>query len=486
MDKQQDDSMHERVAPMEKEIRQRAVTASDISVIRSSTPRPPRGGFNLAEHGLVGEPPPSSFFPESAPAAPPLPEETDAKGESTAATSGQRVSESEVSEEQEFVWLFEYALEMDATLLNSPECLDGQALLYGPAVLRGYTIQIGAVAGDFGSLTGNKRTIATIVPGAGTHAEVWGVLYRVPRSLTSKADDEFSLLDAAHGAIAPHHLFQAVKAVVHESYRGRDISCITYIATERVRQHLRLSSSESNALFVQRIAAIARGQRLPESYVQEQFVPVDVPSIKKEPGRERSFMSAPLPMTRLNTEGRHAAFDGAPSTTGVRKAPALFPRAISFPGVAYDALPWLLVFACYLSTLFLVILVFALCQGLTFGNSGLSSDLTLLGVPWLVFVYGLLGGCISCIVSVGRLALSSESLLSTLNRSTIVIVTWFSRPFIGAVLGLLMYLFLNSGIFMFEGMLATHPDILLLCAALAGLCENRLFGWKRRGDDVGA
>src|SRR5437764_9292513 len=41
---------------------------------------------------------------------------------------------------QEFLWLFEYGFEMDLPLLNSPERLDGLALLYGSAVLKGYRI----------------------------------------------------------------------------------------------------------------------------------------------------------------------------------------------------------------------------------------------------------------------------------------------------------------------------------------------------------
>ena len=38
---------------------------------------------------------------------------------------------------QEFIWLFEYGLEMDPAILNGHELLEGCALLYGPAVLRG-------------------------------------------------------------------------------------------------------------------------------------------------------------------------------------------------------------------------------------------------------------------------------------------------------------------------------------------------------------
>src|SRR5215813_2622861 len=56
----------------------------------------------------------------------------------------------------EFIWLFEYGLEMDATFLNDRKRLNGSAHLYGPAVLKGYRISFDVV----GSSTG--EVVATI------------------------------------------------------------------------------------------------------------------------------------------------------------------------------------------------------------------------------------------------------------------------------------------------------------------------------------
>jgi hypothetical protein len=89
-------------------------------------------------------------FPSKAPSAPPVPEELsdeeeDALAENSAPISQIDKASLQAEESQEFDWLFEYGLEMDSTILNSPERLDGAALLYGPAVLKGYRILFGSV-----------------------------------------------------------------------------------------------------------------------------------------------------------------------------------------------------------------------------------------------------------------------------------------------------------------------------------------------------
>ena len=84
-----------------------------------------------------------STFPTKPPSAPPLPEEPDDYGEQDERLVTGKGTSSE-AEAQGFAWLFEYGLEMDSTLLNTPERLDGLALLYGPAMLKGYRLLVGS------------------------------------------------------------------------------------------------------------------------------------------------------------------------------------------------------------------------------------------------------------------------------------------------------------------------------------------------------
>lgn len=473
----------EKAEAIQEEHQLKPENAESISIIRSNTPRPLKvgPGFIVSEQRLPAGLPLSSLFPASAPGAPPLPEEMASPDEQAplnpqSAPGAHEQTAPVMEDNQEFVWLFEYALEMDATMLNSPEGLNGQALLYGPAVLKGYHILFGMTPGEGNSGEGNGRTIATVVPGSGRESEVWGVLYRVPRSLTLRSGSAPSLLDTAHGAVPPHQLFHPVKATVHESYRGRDVACIVYIATERVRQQLRVFSPLSHpvgAAFVQRVAAIAQRQKLPEAYLNTYLLPLAVPASMPERPSERSFLSVPLPVTKLNSQAVPSPVTSpGPYSYSSASVPPSSQAGIPRPP---QLASWFVGFAWYLSALFLGVLFCAFCRGFSPGSASLVDNVTLLGVPWLVFVYGLLGGCISCLISLGRLSQRSMALLTMRQDSMVVIIIWFARPFIGGVLGLLVYLFLDSGLFQFEGVLTTHPDIAFLCAALAGLCEFKLF-----------
>jgi len=111
----------------------------------------------------------------------------------------------------EFIWLFEYGLEMDAAFLNDRERLDGSAHLYGPAVLKGYRISFDVVASSAG------QVVATILPGSEYNAAVWGVLYRIPLRLIESPGDEPPLLDKIH----PAPYFEPLDVVVYEPYRKR-------------------------------------------------------------------------------------------------------------------------------------------------------------------------------------------------------------------------------------------------------------------------
>src|SRR5258708_25265084 len=83
----------------------------------------------------------------------------------------------------EFIWLFEYGLEMDAAFLNDRERLNSSAHLYGPARLEGYRISLNAVASSTGQVA------ATILPGREYAAAVCGVLDRTPLRLSASPGD---------------------------------------------------------------------------------------------------------------------------------------------------------------------------------------------------------------------------------------------------------------------------------------------------------
>ena len=146
--------------------------APGITIVRGSTPRPISLGSmpfalpkQVSSQGQQGDETPLPDFPIRAPSAPPVPEELDDAEEDTNEEEAKPAYPANwvASEEsQEFDWLFEYGLEMDSGVLNSPEQLDGAALFYGPAVLKGYSILFGTVE-SLSEKGKGKRTIATVV-----------------------------------------------------------------------------------------------------------------------------------------------------------------------------------------------------------------------------------------------------------------------------------------------------------------------------------
>jgi hypothetical protein len=434
----------------------------NIAIVRNSTPKAmtpssilttlPDGGESLnTRQGEVAVPP---DFPDKAPSAPPLPEEigNSDSGATQVSRLGKAVASAE--EPQEFDWLFEYGLEMDTTILNSPERLGGLALLYGPAVLRGYSILLGRVGMQSEQERGG-RTIATVVPGSRPDAEVWGMLYRIPHRLRNCVGSEPSLLDAVHAAGSPQNLFRPVQAIVHETYRNRQIECVTYIATDGVHQCLKPLLAErgnSERLFVQRLTTIVRKLGLPDRYLSTYFA-----------------------RTALGDDSEHLATvvqreqDTEP-LSAIRKTGSM-PLVQSTEQTGKEAVsssnPWMMVFAAYLAFKLLLVLMFAVLQGMGFGEPVFANGFRLLGVPWLVLMYGLLGGCISSIITLERSCV--------INPPMFVIITWFTRPYVGAALALLSYLFLTSGFFIFGRNVERYSALFLLVGALAGLCEGWIF-----------
>ncbi len=489
-----------------------------VAIIRSSTPRPRSfGGKPPASRLFVpmqqGEGVVSTEFPAKAPSAPPLPEELgehdEEENDGSMVAAGRPAQAGAMEQAQEFMWLFEYGLEMDAAIINSPERLNGLALFYGPARLPGYRVVMGAQAihGNMGS------TIVAIVPSAEPGAEVWGVLYRIPRRVAEQSGSEPSLLDTIHVAITPQKFFQGVQVVVQESYRNRAVTSVTYVATESARQRLQLVAVEQwggDTSFVQRLASIARKQKLPERYIRQY---------------ERSMaQSEPAARTRMQMEGIAGEEDDNSETDprvqvampktdmdsgmgevtdmeereesehemmvqdhndelNTEPIPAFsepfFPHEMDLTPTPLPAAPvvapgksrWLIAFSLYLVSLLLVSLVFAVLQGLGFAQDALTNQFMPLAVPWLVMMYGLLGGCISSIITLGRFRANCPP--------PYIIITWFTRPFIGAILAVLSYLLLTSGVFAFGPTSNGHMALFLLAGALAGLGERWVF-FKRR------
>ena len=443
-----------------------------VSIVRSNTPRPRSfGAMRPSEeqhHDVpLNEPVPLPAFPSKAPSAPPLPEELGEGEEDHPSSSMVAIPttgglKAIIEDSQEFIWIFEYGLEMDTAILNSPERLDGLALLYGPAVLKGYSIMFGT--GIFDEHGDADRAVVTIVASAEPGAEVWGVLYRIPRRLAERSANEPSLLDTIHRAGTSDSLFKNMRVAVHEIYRNREIVCVTYFIADTVRQRFHLLSLQQGGdktLLAQRLAMIARKQKLPDKYLGLYLSPSSfspqtaaisehgqgMPPLRGEPDTE------PLPALK-NSEQLKSSEQTAIHSTPKVAAP---PRANR----------WLITFALYLMLVFLIMLTFAVLQGLGFGGNDLLTSFKPLGVPGLVLVYGLLGGCISSIVTLGRCRVA--------NPPIYVVITWFTRPYIGSVLAILTYLLLTSGFFVITDDSGKYHAFFLLVGALAGLCEGWLF-----------
>jgi hypothetical protein len=106
-------------------------------------------------------------------------------------------------------------------------------------------------------------------------------------------------------------------------------------------------------------------------------------------------------------------------------------------------------------------------QAMGYWNQIFTASFAPLGTPWYVLLYGLLGGCISCIMTLGR---SSRPVLPGF-----VILTWFARPFLGMVLAALAYHVLSSGLFVMSAVPEQRYAIFSVIGAIAGLCEGWLF-----------
>ena len=422
--------------------------ATEVSVVRANTPRPSSfaRATSKSEQAVAGSYADPADFPIEAPAAPPLPEEPEdsESGAPTATTSATLPITSGQTDAiaPEFTWLFEYGLEMDEDYLNSAARLNGQAYKYGPGVLKGYRIE--------GITLRNGRTSLTLAKAPSPEQQVWGILYRIPRHLAEQNGTESSALDKAHAA----YQFTATPVTAHEVYRKRAVQCITYMLSETACKELVLSApieAHFDHSYAQRLLEVARKQHLPETYLQELAI-----------------------LTRQNT-GEPPTSVPTPIEQNTEPLPVIHTSTLSeqVPGITWNtaSMPtpggWLLVLALYLVVVLMAALALAVMQSLGYWNQIFTASFAPLGAPWYVLLYGLLGGCISCIMTLGR---SSRPVLPGF-----VILTWFARPFLGMALAAIAYLVLASGLFVMSAVPEQRYAIFSVIGAIAGLCEGWLF-----------
>lgn len=457
-------------------------------IVRASTPRPMPFGIIPSKTELPLAPskavPP---FPAEAPEAPPVPEdpasETAAPGlQEPPGTPGLMADLTPKALASEFLWLFEYALDMDPALLNRPERLDGSAFAYGPAVLHGYQLV-------FEGLDTRGHVLASLdaapeQPGA----EVWGILYRVPRRLTRRDDERASVLDKAHYT----ETFVPLEVQVRDTYRQREISCLTYVASASTRERVnQLAAAERtpDPAYLKRLLQVARRQKLPDGYLQtlEGLLPATLPAATPLPTTPPEHTTDPLPAVlpghdlrkqlsgtaqmSASPESEAGQASDAPETTLPDTSAENVPGPWDAPYPAYLE-RWMMSFALYICLLLLSTLVLAIFQGLGVWGTVFTGGFAPLGTPWYVLLYGLLGGCISCVLSLSRPRFTYPP--------AFVVLTWFIRPFLGATLGALAYLVLTSGIIMLSAQPAQHFALCSLAGALAGFCEGRLLLGKKR------
>ncbi|WP_052891067.1 gamma-glutamylcyclotransferase family protein [Thermogemmatispora carboxidivorans] len=510
----------EREAPIERERRERRemregregrgekrrraddFVAPGVPIVRSSTPRPP--SLALGEAASTFGPrltDGGAPFPEEAPAAPPVPEAYSSLEETPLPIASQAMEKEDVAastqpgqERNEFLWLFEYGPEMDTVVLNSPQLLDGLALPYGPGMLKGYELGFGTVR------TATGEVVASILPSSDPAAAVWGMLYRVPRRLALPAEDGVVPLDKAHDAVPPIGLFEPLTVVVHEPLRQREITCTTYIASATVRKYFQpcLPERYTGDPYVRHLLESARRQKLPESYLLDLEGRAS-PSPASAGGRSaRGLASGPggpaiahhlAQSDELDTEpivavsGKDERERPTPALPSQTQAPGTTLPKSALPAPAQSAGPaepppapaatrpapqgWLLALSVYHALLLLAVLALAISEGLGFGQAVFTPDFAPFGVPWLVLAYGLLGGCVSCLVSLRQSTSRSQPLF--------LLITWFVRPYLGMVLAMLAYLLLDSGLVVL-GSLPGHTNALFsLVGMLAGYCEHRFF-----------
>jgi H+/Cl- antiporter ClcA len=201
---------------------------------------------------------------------------------------------------------------------------------------------------------------------------------------------------------------------------------------------------------------------MPERYLREL-------EVQNATNPDRPAMTSPAGMVEQHTEPLSMFASGG------RDAQTLQAAGLETPAATSRRPSYMpMVFALYLVCVVLAVLILMVLQGFGLVSMMPTSGQAPLGVPWLVLLYGLLGACASSIITLGRSRVT--------HLPAFVIITWFTRPYIGALLALLAYQVLNSGLFVLHENASQQSALSLLVATLAGSCEVWLF--LRRGRDL--
>jgi hypothetical protein len=438
-----------------------------VPVVRTNTPRPLPFGLTATKTELPLAPSGGqSDFPAEAPESPPLPEDpTDTREPLSDAQKPQHTPGAVETTLKplpgEFIWLFEYALDMDPLYLNRPERLNGSAFAYGPAVLKGYRL----IFEGLDTRTGHVIASLVAVP-AQPEAEVWGMLYRVPRRFTQGSQGESPLLDRVHFPDA----FVPVELTVRETYRQRQVSCVAYIASEATQQQvyrLPLENRIPEPVYLKRLLQVARRQKLPAEYIHilEELVPSVIPAARPLPTTPPEQITEPLPAL-LPRSALHSRVVEPMEAEEMALADQVYPPETWEEPSVYHLHHWLMAFALYICLLLLGTLTLAVIEGAGLVSEMFTATFAPLGIPWYVLLYGLLGGCVSCVVSLAR--------PPQVYPPNYVVLTWFIRPFLGALLAALACLVLNSGLFQVAAQPTQHFALYSLGGALAGFCEGKI------------
>jgi cation transport regulator ChaC len=424
-----------------------------LPIVRANTPRPL--SFTTAKRASTD----SSIvpdFPVEAPVAPPLPEEFD-EPTPTPVAATPLPEKAEPVAPPEFIWLFEYGLEMDVSYLNSPARLQGLALEYGSAMLDGYTLRSLELQPG--------HSVITLVPDP--LQEVWGTLYRIPRRLTEQDSGGTILLEKVH----PPHIYEAIPVTVQEVHRKRHIECITYIASEVTRAGAEQALSLSFPLdvrYARRLLNCARRQKLPEKYIEEleKLAKEQQPAINtghdaasQRVAEQMIAVAQPTIQTEQNTDPLPVLKD---SQIVAKRQPG---REIPVPEQQTNR--GMLVFALYVLLVLSAIPALAMLSVYGVWQDVLAARFPPPGIPVYVLMYGVLGSCLSCLARLNR--------QRTLRVPGYVLAAWFARPFTGAVLAGLAFLALNSGLFALSVLPEQHYALYALLGTLAGCCEGWLF-----------
>ncbi len=463
-DQQEQAEKRQRETVATESLQEEVFLVPGVPIVRSNTPRPLSFEYIVSQDkaGQQGQHQQFAFgeFPIEAPSAPPLPEECEDEecadnGKGTDATVKATPPPSpkvEPEPPQEFVWLFEYGLEMDTSVLNSGHYLNGLAWLYGPAVLKGYQLTFYRLE------MFPHQVVATLVPSHAQEAEVWGVLYRVPRHLTEQlVAGEHVALDTLHLATSPNALYERCSVVAYDPYRKRNVNSMTYRISASAEQQFHVLPTDSpDPAYIHCLQEIANRHRLPQDY-------------RKISGMLQSANTLLSSDTNIQKTELPPSVEAQPYTANVPSASSVpsTPSTLEKNERVVQSQRGLMLFATYVVLVFVAVLALGVVEGLGFGRTVFTLHFAPLGVPWFVLVYGLIGGCVSCIVRLARNPIQS--------LPPFILITWFTRPYFGIVLAMLMYLFLNTGLFALRGGNGVHALLFSLLGFAAGLCEGWLF-----------